>query len=87
MTPLTRSAGAPRAFSISLLASLSNLKLRGVSYGTRKLRRARPLLSLIEAILAQIDKVPSPEKEFLLVDLILHGRENPRREELFQPSV
>jgi hypothetical protein len=44
-------------------------------------------LNHIEAILEQIDKVPSPEKEFLLVDLILHGRENPRREELFQPSV
>jgi hypothetical protein len=44
-------------------------------------------LSHLNSILDQIDNVPSPEKESLLVELILKGPDKPTHEDIAQPSV
>jgi hypothetical protein len=44
-------------------------------------------LNYLDAILDQIDSVPSPEKESLLVDLILRGQDKPARQDDAQLSA
>jgi hypothetical protein len=41
----------------------------------------------LDSILERIDKVPSPEKESLLVELILKGREKPTQFDIGQSAV
>lgn len=97
--PLTRSARAPRAYLKALLRSCTLLKrgvymtqenyveyvLSSLSLQTREDLQSH--LSHLDEILEQIDKVPSPEKEALLVELILRGPEKPVHHEAAQPSV
>lgn len=59
--------------------------LSSLSSQTREDLRAH--LSYLDSILEQIDNVPSPEKESLLVELILKGRDKPAQEDIAQSSV
>jgi hypothetical protein len=59
--------------------------LSSLSSQTREDLRAH--LSQLDAILDQIDNVPSPEKESLLVKLVLRGRGKPSQQDRAQSSV
>ncbi len=59
--------------------------LSSLSSQTREELRAH--LNHLDAILDQIDKVPSPKKESLLVELLFKGRDTPMREDIAQSSV
>ena len=59
--------------------------LSSLSSQTRADLRAH--LSRLDAILERIENVPSPEKESLLVELILRGQETLTQEDRDQSSV
>lgn len=47
----------------------------------------RAHLTHLDEILDRIDNVPSPEKESLLVELILKGRDKPAQQDVAQSSL
>jgi hypothetical protein len=47
----------------------------------------RAHLAHLDGILEQINNVPSPEKESLLVELILKGHDKPSQQNITQSSV
>jgi hypothetical protein len=47
----------------------------------------RAHLTHLDEILDRIDNVPSPEKESLLVELILKGRDKPAQPDITQSSL
>lgn len=59
--------------------------LSSLSAKTREDLRAH--LDYLDKILERIDKVPSPEKELLLVELILKGREKPAQFDIGQSAA
>jgi hypothetical protein len=59
--------------------------LSSLSSQSREDLRAR--LMYLDEILERITKVPSPEKESLLVDLILRGQDRPSQLDVAQSSL
>lgn len=57
------------------------------SLSSKKREDLRAHLAHLDDILERLSDVPSPEKESLLVELILRGQDNPARQDIAQSSV
>jgi len=57
------------------------------SLSSQRREDLRAHLSYLDSILDQIENVPSPHKESLLVELILKGQDKPTQEDVAQSSV